>query len=308
MTRMDDPALAAWLVERYGVEGEQAGLLDEDLVVGYAEDRLSAEERAAVERLLARDPEARALLGLTEPPPPAASAAAEARRTWVWPVAVAAAVLVALGAALWSPAGPEPLPGDGEERLLVLADRLAAAEPARFGGLRNDIRAAAPIEHGGGDRGGVRIRAPHGLVLDGAPTLRWEAVPGAGPYTLRIAAEDGDPVYETTVAAGTQHALPTGLAPGAYVFEVRTQTPFGPASGSSTFRRADDRARAAYEQAIAAIDAVAPPEDRLLLRTYHLATRGWFAAAREALAAHRRRYPEDERAARAARMLGPRED
>jgi hypothetical protein len=302
MTSKNDPALAAWLIDRFGVHGEGAGLLDEDLVVGYAEGRLSEEERAAVEGLLARDPEARDVLGLARA---GARDRTQGRRRWALPLAAAAVLLVAFGAALWLDRAPEDaLPADGAARLLVLADRLTASHPRAFEGLRARIEASDPVELPPLERGGVRVLAPRGEVLGGSPLLRWEPVPGATGYAVRIAPADGQPVFESK-SVEAQLRLPTALPAGAYVLEVTARTAFGTATGSSPFRRGGEAARREHARAVAAIEAAAPPEDRALLVVYYAVARERFAEAAAALGRHRSAHPDDPRISRAARVLGP---
>lgn len=301
MTGIDEQALAAWLIERFGGDGEQAGLIDEDLVVGYVEDRLAPEERAAVEGLLARDPEARALLGLVPPPTPFERTA---RRRWVLPVAAAAALVLAIGAALW--AGRDtttPLPVDGDARLLVLAERLASSDPASFAGLRARIASPSPLDLPATARGGVRVRMPRGVLLDGVPDAAWAPVAGATRYDVTVTTVDGTVVLEGT-ATEPRYAVGSSLASGDYVLEVRATTPFGEARGSSTFRCADEDLQEEHARAVATIEATAPPEDRLLLRAWHAIAQERFAEALAALERLRVSRPDDDRRAALETVLG----
>lgn len=309
MTSHDDDMLAAWLLMRFGADGERAGLLDEDLLVGYIEDRLSAEERDAVEALLAQDAEARAMLDLrgeSEDPlqqVPAPATARPAPRRW----AFAAAAVLLLGLGVWmfgSGDREEPRSEDPATRLLALADRLGASDPATFATLRARIASGAPVDVPAVERGGIAVSMPRGVLVQASPTLRWQAARGATSYALQIAPEDGPPVYEATTRE-TSHAVAEALAPGRYVCEVEASLPFGTATGTAAFRVADRDERAAFLAAKAAIEETAAPEDLQLVLAYFALDQAFYAEALAALAAQRATHPDDPRLAALEALVAP---
>lgn len=311
MTAHDDEMLAAWLLERFGEDGEQAGLLDEDLVVGYVEDRLSPEEREAVEARLARDPEARAMLGLAssveDPVRQVPAKRSAPRRAWGELAVVAAILLLGIGAILWS-GGEDPTPPapDATERLLAVADRLAEGAPDVFGDLRAAIESPTPIARPSVERGGITILLPRGTVISDQPTLRWKAVPGADSYRVQVSSETGTSVFETTTRE-TELEVGEPIEPGAYVVEVSAESSFGAARGSASFRRATPREQGKYDGAEFAIDIAVAPGDKSLLLAYFALSEGLYVEARRALERHRRDNPKDPRLARIEALLAPRD-
>ena len=299
MTGLHDHSLAEWLIERFGDEGEQAGLLDEDLVVGYAEGRLDEAERDAVEALLARDPEAREMLGLV--PPAAAVVAPPARRRprmLVW--AAAAAVLCALGLTWWNSRTQTDIPP--ADRLLAYAERLAEEDAGTFAGLPARLRSDAPLALPPKERGALRVLMPQGELLDDTVEVRWTAVAGATRYEVEVATEEGGVVDR---AATTERRHAVSLSPGRYLARIRTTTPFGQAEGATHFQVADAARRAAHARAVEVIESVAPASERQLLRAWYSLEAGRFENAAQALAAHRAAYPDDPRSARVAALLEP---
>ena len=191
---------------------EASPSVDPDLLAGYVEGRLDDDERAAVEARLVHDEEARALVGElraalgTEAPVPV-----PATPGWV-PLAIAACALLAIGALVFAMTREDLGPLDPYARLLATADRLATADPVQFGSLRATIEDASLIGEAEAMRGGLRIFAPQGALLEGRPQLQWAEVPGSKGYEVRVATVTGAEVLtflsETATASWPDEAEP----------------------------------------------------------------------------------------------------
>ncbi len=299
MTTDNDPVLAAWLIERFGAEGEASGLIGEDLVVGYAEGRLSDEERDAAEQLLARDPAARQMLGLV--PHETMQEEPAARRSWFAYVAAAAAVLLAIGAFFWTQG--DDLPSDREERLVALVQRLPISDQTRAA-MSARMTSTRPLDLPAVERGGVHVLAPRGAVLTSSPMLRWRSVTGAADYTVRIARPDDSSLFTATIS-DLSLALPAELEDGLYIFEVTAKTAFGEAGGSTLFRVVGPAIRAEHAGVVAAIRETASGTERELLTAWYALTKERYGVATAALERAQQRDATDPHVVRLGTLLEP---
>ncbi len=284
--------------------------LDDNLLISYVESRLTDEERDVVEERLVHDAEARTLVRALRSALPATEAASSVapRRLPLAPLAIAASVLVAVGV-LWVLWGrDEPPPPESFASLLAAADRLAADDGERFGGLRAAITASGPAVRATVDRGGLRVLAPHGESLTARPEIRWVRVAGASRYEIRIATESGEDV-RTFSADHSPMAWPADAEPltdgTRYLLEVRTRGPFGEHTTTSMFRIADATARADHAAARAAIESRTSGDERTLLLAFHAASRERYAVALEGLTELEAHMPDDARVKRLRALLAP---
>ncbi len=292
---------------------EREGTIDADLLAGYAEGRLGAEERDAVEARLVHDEDARALLLELRDALPAGGAdaapVAVAPHVRRWPlVAVAAVVILAVGVLWVFGSGEDPEPSRGLGRLLAAADALAAEHPERFGDLRAGIEAegasvSIPVE-----RGSLVVLLPRGEVLSTRPVLQWSAIAGAERYELRVATEAGEDA-RTYTATTTRFALPDDGPPltpgGRYLLEVRAQGVFGATEATGMFRVADLIAREDAEGAVEAIHAAAQGMERDLLLAFYALANERYSRAVELLGRLEAADPDHEGVRRLRARLGP---
>ncbi len=213
--------LAAWLLLRFGAASESAGGLDEDLIVGYVEDRLTDEEKQLVEAQLARDPEARALLGLDLACSPVATAGAALRGARI---AAAAIVLLAVGVGIFLATREDAAPST-RAQLTALATELA------YGPLTDEELAAREST----ERGTLVLRGPSHGVLDGRPIFRWKPVAGVDRYHLAVLDDQARVVFETDATETKAGPMEQPLGTGDYVWEVTASGPLGALSARRAF-------------------------------------------------------------------------
>jgi hypothetical protein len=285
----------------------------DEILVGWAEGRLSDAARDAVEvhaascsacrdvvaqiapyveRVPSRE-EARATTSTAGPPPERASRILTLRpRT----LAVAAAVLVALGASVFlATRGPAPAPLDDDSRLVAFAAELRRERPdvfASFSPLSPQERRAR-VEP---TRGGLVVFEPAGLAESVRPDVRWSPVRGvvAVRVTVRRAASaSGTSLFERDATA-TPFAYPAdapALERGVdYEVEVSARGAAGTVSGAAEFRVATEADDAAFRAAASLVAERAPAELSDLARAHFAARSGRWAeseaAARIFVAAH----------------------
>jgi hypothetical protein len=302
-TRPSDPgpdALAAFAA-RSRPASSAAPCPDGGLLAGFAEDRLVAAERVAIESHLAGCDACRAAVvelardaasGTVARPVPAAPA--RIRRPWRFGLAAAAAVLVA--ATCWFSLQRRAQPTDTGEALVASAAELAAARPDLFGGfvpLRPGEEIAPALSQ---KRGALALLAPAGKVLDRRPAFRWEAVPGVTHWRVSLLTADGEPIW-TAESAEASLDFPPGpadLAPGRrYIWEAAGDGPLGPEGSRRAFDVASDEERRALDDAGREIDARAPERLRPLLRAHFALRHGCYAAAQSAAEEFVRANPGD---------------
>lgn len=298
MTR-DPDALGTWLIRRLDDVGA-AEAPDPDLVVAYAEGRLSDEEREIVEARLAESDAGRALLetlmdaGAVEvdaPPQPA-----RGRLLKLAVLAAAAILLVAVGIealGLLEPGG-EVTPSS---TLVARAfDEARGADAGLFAALRpldaEELAAPGP----GPERGGLTLWEPAFVVTD-VGAFRFAPVEGATTYRVRVSNEQGEVVYDVRSLEPVHVVPPDGirLQPGAvYVWEVETQTQAGSTvKGRKTFTVAGPEV---YRPFRAAAEILRERADARIVRLAeaHLAIRyGLWVRARLAAQAYVRNHPGD---------------
>jgi hypothetical protein len=189
---------------------------------------------------------------------------------------------VAAGAYLaWSALRSGP-PRDGDP-LLAAARAAADRAPGALRGFRPLDRgelAGRPLD---AERGGTRVAAPRGAVLDPRPEIAWAPVAGATSY--RVTVRDAEGALRLDVPASSPllrwpDDVPA-LDAGRYVVRVRASSPAGETTGSHAFRVSSEAERAAFDAGLAAIRASAPADLRGLLGA-HLAARAdlWAEADR----------------------------
>ncbi len=292
---MNDPndPIEAWIGR-----GPPAGALDacpdENRLAGYAEGRLPAPARPALEAHLARCEVCRGLVaaladgvaaaagseevgGLGEeeaaPPvvrpagvPPIPSlAAARARRVRAIALAAAAAVFV-LGTGLalraWFAGATS---SSFDVAIAAAAERLRAAEPT----LLADLAPIGAAERAGGavdtPRSGVRILEPAETVLSPKPPVSWEPVPGATGYVVTFSdAKTGAAIAHTKTGAprlGPWVGKDLLVPGGTYLVEVEAQGDLGTQKASRVFRVATPELVRDYAAAAEMLERKASPPD-----------------------------------------------
>jgi hypothetical protein len=275
-TRDDDVDKLIEAVMRRGPSppGAAAGPCpSENALAALAEGALLPEERESVERHVAGCGECLdvvASLARELPTPVAAERPARHGAARFLPLA-AAILLAAIGLMAW-----RALRGGGStaEMLVASAQQLSSSRPDLFGDfqpLRSDELAQR------GDvrvRGGTRLHAPAGTILETRPTFEWDTSRGAGARRVEVLDASGNVVVDAQ--CGSPCSYSTALAPlqegGRYTWRLTIEGPFGSETTSLGFSVASASDRADFDAASAEIDRVVPEGVRDLLRA-HLALR-----------------------------------
>jgi hypothetical protein len=194
-----------------------------------------------------------------------------------WRVAaVAACVLVALGAVWWSLRGREAKDLEGAARSAGVT--LLSAADLRDGPL-------------GLERGGLVVLEPRGAVKDAWPRIAWTRVPGALGARVTVRDADGTLLADVT-SEGTTAPWPPNPAPlrfgESYVVRVVVRTDAGEVVGAQTFRILSIAERAEHAREKGRIEsAAASTALRALLHAHAAARRelwaeadGWLARAK----------------------------
>ncbi|MDJ0976587.1 MAG: hypothetical protein QNJ98_19175 [Planctomycetota bacterium] len=299
MTR-DSDALGTWLIRRLeDVGGETAP--DPDLVVAYAEGRLSGEERDIVEARLAESDAGRALLealmdaGAVEARVPRAPARGRLLKLAVLSAAAILLVAVGIKASGILERKAEVVPSG---TLLASAfDAARTADPDLFESLRplssDELAAAGP----GPERGGMKLWEP-AFVVTAPGAFRWEAVEGATTYLLKVSDEQGQEIYTARSLEPVHGWPPDALRVNAgqvYLWEVETRTQEGnTVKGRKTFTVAGPEVYRPYRKGLELLQAKANPRIAKLAEA-HLAIRyELWVQARLSAQAHVRNHPGDE--------------
>ena len=268
-------------------------------IAGLVDDRLLAEERAELERHLARCDRCRAVVASAEP-----EEAEAARLSPLRPYLAAAAVLAVVSLASWI--GWMLLGGglDTDARLVASAERLADTRPDLFAGFfpldRSERLAPPPVARG--DSGPVLLH-PAGRILARRPDFAWEGTPGAQGYSVELMRADGTPLWriETPDEGNAYPEAEVELEPGAkYLWTVTASGVLGESSESRVFSVATVEKRKGFEEALAEIRARSEPSIAELLAA-HFATRNELYA--EAEEAARRAWTSDPDDAACAETL-----
>lgn len=266
------------------------GCPDENLLAGYADGRLTGERRTLVEEhLVVCDPcrdlvrsvrEEVGAAGEEEPAGvlefagdragaasgagasiPSLDAMRERRRRSLVGWAVAAGVVLAVGAGLLAlRRGDGPgAPTTPEGRLVAAAARLVTAAPSDLAGFRPADAAERRTEGADVHRSGLEIEMPAETLLTPTPTFRWSAT-AASPFTVVVADGDGQEVWRRTSDVATMpyplDAAP--LAAGAYVLEVSARGPLGETTATRAFRVATEADRAVWDRIVKAAETAVP--------------------------------------------------
>ncbi len=206
-------------------------------------------------------------------------------------LAIAALLLLTVGAAVYAAASGTRARGGSDAALLRAAADLREAEPGLFAAFRPldaSERAHGPASV---ERGALRIVRPGGLVLSQRPWIEWTLLPGASTYALRIQDENGDTVADET-SSTTPFRFSVELVRGAhYVVEVGTEGPFGPVTARRAYRVATTEEAVTFEAQREAVDRIGGPEIRQLLLAHVYLRQDLLVEAELALALHLYAFP-----------------
>lgn len=246
----------------------------DDLVAGLIAGTLLDDERQSAVDVLAEHPELRRLLAGVD----RALESEGRRRNRVVPwgrLAAAAAVLVVALASYFA-LRTRNAPESTDAWLAGAAASLRGESPAIF----EDFEPLGPAERAERrpsiERGGLVLQAPRRAVLDGRPTFRWKAPPGA--TTFRVTAIDAEGrTLLTARAEGSPWPWPSDAAevvPGTQVvWKVEADVPGQRLVGSQIFRRPTKADEARYRDGLARIPLLAPSEETASLLAAHWALR-----------------------------------
>jgi hypothetical protein len=223
---------------------------------------------------------------------------------------VAAAAVLAIGIAglavfLWESGGSlAPLP-DTAGRLLQEARRLAEIDPAHFSGSEPfDLKALEdyPVDVLRSESGpALRHPASGASLIDGRPTLVWEAVPGADEHRVTVFGRGGRVLRSETVTGSDDRVqmLPwpealDALLPGEeYQWEVSAKSPRGPVKSRNSFRLLPPEEFRRLSEAMREIQTrVESPLSDLLL-AHHLLRHRVYGEAEAAARRYTAARPED---------------
>jgi len=286
-----DDRLINWILAQLDKGIEHPAGLDEDILTGYVEGRLTPEERAHAETRLAEDPEARTLLATAH------DVHAAPKRPWLIPLAVAALLLagVGLGIHLAGRSGNttdvDPGAGAPAQQLARLTAELRTAHPDLLGDLRpleaDALAAAGPAPK----RGGLQALAPAGAYLSNDVRFLWRPVPGIERYEVSVVDTDGRVLWETQGARPPAGPPSPPLPPGAYVWDVGAEVPLGRVATEQAFTILDAQASARFLKARALLRRHGPTG---LLAEAHLALRrDLLAEARDAIRRYLAQRPDE---------------
>ena len=189
---------------------------DENALAALAEGRVDEQEREALAAHVVGCASCRdvthALLGA------GLSTRAPARVAVLprWAFALAAGLLVAIGAGVYLATRPS---GDAPSTEVALAramDRVARDVPEAAGALRPLDAKDLGVRSGDPTRGDGGAVAPSGRTVDPRPAFRWDAIPGARAYTVKVIDASGATWTRTTPASSLPWPADVApLAPGA---------------------------------------------------------------------------------------------
>lgn len=276
--------------------------LDDNLLAAFAERRLDPDRLERVQAHLSVCDACRAVACDLEPVDLGADAAPlevgrlltfrrPSRSAWFGVLALAGAVLLAVGLALQPAHEPEPA---REQALRAAVEQARALRPLTLAGFAPlSKERLAQGEPPAALRGGIAIVRPAGVGLSDRPALAWIAAAGARAYRVRVydAAAPATPLFERTVE-GTGLAWPDDAPalPARALIEVSARAALGEAVGRREVQRLPDVP--GFEADCAAL-AAAAPADALLLRAHLALERGLLEEAERAALAHLRAYPDD---------------
>ena len=292
-------------------------------IAAWAEGRLDPERAALIEAYLATDDETRAYaFALRDEMREAAAAdapasapaigtghagavaipslaAARARRSaWV-PFAAAAAIVLAVGAAIFvrsgGSIGTTELGIDSDAALVASAADLAKRAPSLFADFKPVASSERTTAVADAQRSGLSILEPFGHVLSARPDIRWSSAGGASRYEIAIADAEGAVLWRTTtertsVATEDAPRLERGRS---YVIEVNATGPLGRTTASRPFDVAD----AVMSDAV--LDARTTARKALgddlgdLAWAHGLARRGFLTNAKSAVTGYLTHHPKD---------------
>ncbi len=265
-------------LEREAGGGAPGGCLDNDTIAGWVEGRLPEDELVAARAHALACPACRELVGAT--------AELEAQATATRPkrtgrrLAIAAAVLVAVGGAVWFLSSPNRAT---DESLQRAAERLAEASPELFTDFRPLYATERDERRPFVERGGLRVREPKGTILDPAPAFAWAPVAGATVYRVRVRDQEGRVVFETEASAprlAYPRALVDPLPQGArFVVAVEAEAPSGAVRGSEAFRTLEPAAVERYRRGLDVIRRTVTEPERSVMSTHWALRNGLFAEA-----------------------------
>jgi len=279
-----DRTLAALLRACPPVVGVDTPCVDANLLCGFAEGSLLADERVAVEAHLARCALCREVVAAVALSAPSSPRSKRRRSAWL---GLAAAVLVAGGTAWVVLSRSRAEEASTDLRLVAVARDLAADLPDLFGDftpLPHDERLASGNTL---ERGGLVPLQPSRRILTARPTFRFEPEPGASGYEITVRAADGTLAWRTATAT-TEVPFPADQGDlqrgGRYFWQLRAAgASAGETPAARTFEVVDEPTRDRTEAALRAIDARCPRRLAALMRA-HFALRGGFLAEAEAAA------------------------
>jgi hypothetical protein len=195
--------------------------------------------------------------------------------------AAAAAVLLAAGAALLFP-GLRPGGGDLESRLVAAASALASRHPGVLGDLR-PLDAAERLRRGETTRaGGLRALLPCGNILEDRPPFSWSGPPADAAVRVAVEAPGGAGLWSASGTGGRKDYpldAPPLLAGTTCTWSVSWASPLGPEEDRRSFTVLAEADRRALAEAMAKIEAEAPPELIDLLKAHLALRRGLVAEA-----------------------------
>lgn len=280
--------------------------LDDNVLAAFAERRLDPERLERVQAHLACCDACRAVALELELEPVELGAQAAplevgrlltfrrpSRGAWLGVVALAGAVLLAIGLALRLTVTDDPEP-TRDQALRAAVEQARAMRPATLAGFSPlSEERLAQGEAPAALRGGIAIVRPASVGLSDRPALAWIPAAGARAYRVRVydAADPATPLFERTVQ-GTRLAWPeeAPALPAHALIEVSARAALGEAVGRREVTRLADVP--GFEADCAAL-AAAAPQDGLLLRAHLALERGLLEEAERAALAHLQSYPDD---------------
>ena len=264
---MDDREFERLLLPKMLAAAESP--IDDNLIAAYIDGDLDRAEREKVELSMQRDPTLRLHIE-------AMQAEAPTTRRALWPlVAVAAAVLVAVGVWQLLPRTAQPLP-PLDVRLATLTATLREGEPALFPDFEI-LGSDELLETAASTRGGLTWVAPRGLLLARPTKLHWSNPPDSSRVEITIKGPD---IEWAKVVDGNEVEAPV-LWPGRFRVTIRSLDSFAGQKLRRSFEIANDDVFGRHAQALEELKRHAAPDLLPLAKAHYLLRHRLYALARE---------------------------